>query len=69
MEFGDVTFFYNIFPMKDLYSMTRLSSDVIVETPPEHVAVPDDAKKHLNQFMRRLTLKILGGSRDYKVFW
>ncbi|KAK3124899.1 hypothetical protein QOZ80_7BG0595810 [Eleusine coracana subsp. coracana] len=47
MESRDVTFFENIFPMKDLHSMSRLSSDVIAETTPEPSAFSDHAEQTL----------------------
>ena len=64
MESRDVTFFENIFPMKDLHSMSRLSSDVIAEKLLNLVHFQIMLNKHLNQSMRRLIVKLLGGARD-----
>jgi hypothetical protein len=36
LESRDVTFFENIFPMKDLHGMSRLPINVIADTTPEH---------------------------------
>jgi hypothetical protein len=36
LESRDVTFFENIFPMKDLHGMSRLSINVIADITPEH---------------------------------
>lgn len=47
MESRDVTFFENIFPMKDLHSMSRLSSDVIAEITPELSVFSDHAEQIL----------------------
>lgn len=47
MESRDVTFFENIFPMKQLHSMSRLSSDMIAETTPEPIVLSDHAEQTL----------------------
>lgn len=64
MESRDVTFFENIFPMKDTHGMSILASDMFTETTPEHVVFPDNAEKTPERFMTRLTVKLLDGSRD-----
>jgi hypothetical protein len=57
LESHNITFFENIFPMKNLYDMSSLPTNVIVDTSPK-------LSEHLNQSMRRLIVKLLRGARD-----
>jgi hypothetical protein len=47
LESRDVTFFENIFPMKDLHSMSRLPKNVIVDSSHEHSIKFEHAKHTL----------------------
>jgi hypothetical protein len=60
----NVIFFENIFPMKKLYGMSSLPSNVIVDTTPEPSKNLIMLNKHLNHCMRRLIVKLLGAARD-----
>ncbi|KAK3160978.1 hypothetical protein QOZ80_1BG0069800 [Eleusine coracana subsp. coracana] len=54
MKSRDVTFFENIFAMKDLHSMSRLSSDVIAETTPEPSAFSNHAEQTLEPIHKEI---------------
>ena len=47
LESRDVTFFENIFPMKDSYSMPRLPANVIADTTPEPSEIFEHAEHSL----------------------
>jgi hypothetical protein len=63
LESHDVTFFENIFHMKNSHSMSRMPKNVVADTTPEpsenlvHV-------EHILESMTRLIVKFLGGARD-----
>jgi hypothetical protein len=65
LESRDVTFFENIFPYENSYGMSSLPAIMLADTSPE----PSNfflimLNIHLNQFMRRLIVKLLEGARD-----
>jgi hypothetical protein len=65
LEYRNVTFFENIFPLKKLYCMSRLLENVIADTtlePSKNFVHIENI--HLNQSMRKLIGKLLGGARD-----
>jgi hypothetical protein len=70
LESRDVNFFKNIFPMKKSYYMSSLPANVIADKSPEPSKIFDHMKILiirnilLNQYMRRLIVKLLGGARD-----
>jgi hypothetical protein len=64
LESRDVTFFENIFPMKSSYDMSNLPVNVILIHLLNHLKILIMLNIHLNQFMRRLIVKLLGGARD-----
>jgi hypothetical protein len=63
LESRDVTFFENIFPMKNSHSTSRLLKNVVADTtlePSENLVHVE----HILESMTRLTVKLLGGARD-----
>jgi hypothetical protein len=61
LESCDVTFFENIFSMKNSYDMSSLPTNVIADTTPE----PSNFFYHVEHTsIRRLIVKLLGGVRD-----
>jgi hypothetical protein len=63
LESRDVTFFENIFPMKKSYGMSSLPANVLADTSPEPLKIFSMLNIHLNQSMRKLIVKLLGGAR------
>jgi hypothetical protein len=64
LQSRDVTFFENIFPMKYLHNMSRLPTNMIADTTPEHSKFFSILNIQLNELMRRLIVKLQGGARD-----
>jgi hypothetical protein len=64
LESHDVIFFENIFPMKNSYDISSLYANVIVDitTEPSNFFIMMNI--HLNQSMRRLIVKLIGGARN-----
>jgi hypothetical protein len=63
LEYCDITFFKNIFPMKNSYDMSSLPASLIADTTPKPANFLIMRNIHLNQSMRRLIVKLLGGVR------
>jgi hypothetical protein len=64
LESRDVTFFENIFPMKNSYDMSSLSVNMLADTSSNPLKILIMLNIHLNQSMRRLIVKLLEGARD-----
>jgi hypothetical protein len=64
LESRDITFFENIFPMKNSHSISRLPKNVIADTTSEPSKFFCILNIHLDQSMRRLMVKLLEGARD-----
>jgi hypothetical protein len=52
------------FSMKNLYNMSSLPANVIANTTLSLLKILIILNIHLNQSMRRLIMKLLGGARD-----
>jgi hypothetical protein len=64
LEYRDVTFFKNIFSMKDSYVMSSLLSNVLADTSPEPSGNFDHAEHTPKPIHERLIVKLLEGVRD-----
>jgi hypothetical protein len=69
LESHDVTFFENIFPMKNSYDISSLPTNMIADTTFEPSKF-FDLYQHTPKPIQRLIVKLLGGARDQecKVF-
>jgi hypothetical protein len=71
LESHDITFFENIFPLKNSHSISRLLENVIADTTPK----PSEIFVHVEHKLELVHEEIDGeaprGARDkdYKVFW